>query len=267
MAHRELAAAVAAVLCTAPLGARAADQLRPLRTLTYAVDVSVSNVLDTAGGGISSGARPVVITKGRTVGQRGSPAASGSGDKRDTRSATTRGTITVDVLAATDDEGLVVEISEDATPRARPKMRIAIAADGVVYYDPSKSDNVSEEEYAVLHWLARGFYGDRPTDPGTSWTVDLSANGHTDVERYRVLSREEQSVTLDYALDERSAGARGYAGSREGSLVYDTAMIVPVKAAFATIAHRQVGQVFDTLRTSVKLTLTADSFAKRTSSR
>jgi hypothetical protein len=45
--------------------------------------------------------------------------------------------------------------------------------------------------------------------------------------------------------------------------VYDKAMVVPVKAAFEGVAHRQLGAALDTVRTSVKLTLTADTFAKR----
>ena len=91
----------------------------------------------------------------------------------------------------------------------------------------------------------------------------MSANGRSDVERYRVLAHDAHRVTLAYAFEERSNAARGFAGTREGSLVYDTVLVVPVKATFETLARRQVGDAYDTVRTAVTLTLTADSFAGR----
>ena len=133
-----------------------------------------------------------------------------------------------------------------APERTRPKVRIVLGPDGAVFYDPKNAENLTEEEITLVRWLARGFYGDHPTDPGTSWTVDQSANGHVDVERYRVVARDAHQITLDYALEEKVGGATGYAGTRGGSLVYDTAMIVPVKASFQTESRRQVGTAYET---------------------
>jgi hypothetical protein len=270
MAHHARVRVLAALLSAAPLGASAADApaasaagpQHPLRTLTYAVDVTIVDVLDSPDGRLSGGTRAVVTVKGRAVGPRDT-SPSGSGEKRSGKSAAAKGTITVDVVRATDDAGLVVDVAEETAQQARPRVRIAIAADGTLFYDPANADKLSEEEIAVAHWLGRGFYGDHPTDVGTAWVVDQSSSGRTDIERYRVLAREATQVTLDYALEERSSAARGYAGTREGSLVYDTAMVVPVKAAFESVARRQIGQSFNTLRTSVKLTLASDSFAGR----
>jgi hypothetical protein len=251
-------------LLAAPLLAGAAGgpaATRPVRTLAFDVDVHVSARRDTPGEGIH-GARPGVQVKGRVV--NGRPGgATGSGDRTEAAAVTAKGSIGIDVLAATDDAGLVVDVSEDATERTRPKVRIVLAPDGAVFYDPKNAANLTEEEITVVRWLARGFFGDRPTDPGTSWTVDQSANGHVDVERYRIVARDAHKVTLEYALEEKVAGTAGYAGTRGGSLIYDTAMIVPLKATFQTEARRQVGAAYETTRTSVTLTLTADSFAKR----
>ncbi|MDB5027279.1 MAG: hypothetical protein JWO66_968, partial [Candidatus Eremiobacteraeota bacterium] len=83
------------------------------------------------------------------------------------------------------------------------------------------------------------------------------------LERYRVMARNDPMVTLGYWLEERSTDPRAYAGTHEGSLVYNKAMVVPVQAAFDGLARRQLGSVLDTVRTSVKLSLTADSFSKR----
>ncbi|HEY0380914.1 MAG TPA: hypothetical protein VGC72_01815 [Candidatus Elarobacter sp.] len=245
-----------------PAGAAGAGaNARPLRTLSFSVDVHVSELRATPGEGIQAAA-PGVVVKGRVVGGR-SGTTSGNGERKQAATLKATGSIDVDVLSATDDAGLVVDVSENALQRTRPKVRIVLGPDGAIFFDPKEERNLSEEEIAVVRWLARGFYGDHPTDPGTAWTVDQSANGHVDLEHYRVVARDAHNVTLDYALEEKLPGAAGYAATREGSLVYDTALIVPVKATFRSEARRQVGGTYATTRTSVTLTLTADSFAKR----
>ena len=261
MVRRALASAVAVLLGSAPLVTGASESTRPLRTLTYAVDVTVVTTLDTPGAQVANGgARPLQIVKGRAA--TVSPQITGAGDKHSGARLATKGSITVEVIQATDDAGLVVDVAEDAVDRVRPKVRIAIASDGALFYDPSNASRLSEEEIAVAHWLGRGFYGDRPTAVGTSWVVDQSANGNTDVERYEVVARDASHITLGYALEQRTAAASGYSGTRAGSLVYDTAMVVPLRATFDTIARRRAGESYDTLRTSVTLKLTADSFKK-----
>ena len=251
-------------LLALPFAARAAGMTvpaHPLRTLSFDVAVHVSARRETPGEGIR-GTTPGVPVKGRVV--NGRPGgATGNGERTEAAAVTSKGSIGVDVLAATDDAGLVVDVSETAPDRTRPKVRIVLAPDGAVFYDPKNAANLTEEEITLVRWLARGFLGDRPTEPGTSWTVDQSANGHVDVERYRIVARDAGQVTLEYALEEKVGGATGYAGTRGGSLTYDTAMIVPVKATFQTEARRQVGTAYETTRTSVTLTLIADSFAKR----
>jgi hypothetical protein len=251
-------------LFAVPFVARAAGvtaPAHPLRTLSFDVDVHVAARRETPGEGIR-GTLPGVPVKGRLV--QGRPGgATGNGQRTEAAAVTTKGSIGVDVLAATDDAGLILDVSETATERTRPKVRIVLGPDGAVAYDPKYAANLTEEEITLVRWLARGFFADRPTEPGTTWTVDQSANGHVDVERYRVIARDAHQLTLDYVLEEKVGGATGYAGTRGGSLVYDTAMIVPVKATFQTEARRQVGAAYETTRTSITLTLTSDSFAKR----
>jgi hypothetical protein len=260
------ATVLSAALAAAPATARAAGApgvARPLRTLRFTVDVRVTETRATPGDALH-GTRPAVSVKGRMT-RGGSSTATGSGERTVGATLKATGSIDVDVISATDDAGLVVDVAENAPERMRPTVRIVLAPDGAVFYDPKNAANLSEEEIAVVRWLARGFYGDHPTDPGTAWTVDQSANGHVDIEHYRVVAhdaRDAHNVTLDYALEEKVPGASGYAASREGSLVYDTALIVPLKATFQSEARRQVGDAYQTTRTSVTLALTADSFKR-----
>jgi len=258
-------AAAAIVLLCVPAGiagisqqpARAAD-VAPLRTLRYAVEVSIKDRRETQGGGIA-GTRPGMEFKGHVVG--GGNPTRGDGDSTAGVAVSAKGAIAVDVVAATDDMGLIVDVAEDAPSRTHAKVRVAIPSRGELLFDPKRAADVSEEERALLHWLARGFFSERSATPGTYWTVDESGEGRIDVERYRVLSSDQHRVTLNYELEEKGAGSEGFAGRRTGSLVYDTALVVPVKASFDEEAHRTVDGGFDTLRSQFAFELTADSFA------
>jgi hypothetical protein len=262
MGNRVLVLALFALVAAAPLPAGAVESARPLRSLSFELDLNVATLVETSGGNVPLGGQAAIVTKGRVVGHL-SPQTRGSGDSAVKRRFSTKGSITVDVVRATDDSGLIVDVAENATDRVRPKVRLGIAVDGSLLFDPATRDNVTEEELALVRWLARGFYGDRPTDPGTAWTVDQSSNGHTDLEHYRVVERDEHRVTLEYTLDEKVTGVTGFEATRAGSLVYDTTLVVPVKATFQTDTRRQVAGSYDTVRTTVALTLLTDSFAPR----
>ena len=260
MRFRLPAAMVAAAVLTAPLTARAAgeaDPGRPLRTLTFEVGVRIAAQRETPGDTIT-GTRPASAVRGRAVSTQ-SAGTSPAGE----RHLTTKGSIAIDVVGMTDDARLVLDVAETAVQRTRAKVRVAVAPDGMTYYDPKDAENLTEEELALVRWLARGFYGDHPTEPGTAWTVDQSTNGYSDVEHYRVVARDAQRVTLDYTQEQKMPGEAGFAGTRGGSLVYDTARTVPVRAAFRSESRRQIGSTHETMRASVTLTLITDSFAKR----
>jgi len=248
----------AAAVLAAPVAAGAAgapDAAPPLRTLTFDVNVHVAAVRVAPGEGTTGAGRPAPL--GQIVGSRP------NGTTPTTGALAAKGSIGVDIVAVTDDAKLVIDVEETAVKRTRPKVRIEVAPDGVVFYDPKNAENLTDEELAIAHWLARGFYGDHPTEPGTAWTVDQSANGFVDVEHYRVVARDAHNVTLEYTQEQKASGNSLFAGSRGGSLVYDTALVVPVRATFQGESRRQIGAAHETLRTSVTLTLIADSFAKR----
>jgi hypothetical protein len=250
---------IAAAVLAAPLALLAAepDPAHPLRTLTFEVEVHVAAVRVAPGEGTTGAGRPAAL--GQIVGSRPNTSTVPA-----TGALAARGSIGIEVIALTDDARLVIDVEETAVKRTRPKVRIEVAPDGVVFYDPKDAENLTDEELALSRWLARGFYGDHPTELGTAWTVDQSANGFSDVEHYRVVARDAHHVTLEYSQEQKASGSALFAGSRGGSLVYDTALAVPLRATFQGESRRQIGAARETLRTSVTLTLTADSFAKRT---
>jgi hypothetical protein len=251
---------LALVLLAGPrvaLGDGTPNVARPLRTLTFDVDVHVAAVRDAPGEGTNPITGRPTSLGGQMIGSRP------NGTTPATGALTARGSIGIDVVAVTEDARLVIDVAETAVKRTHPKVRIEVAPDGVVYYERKNAENLTDEELALVRWLARGFYGDHPTDVGTAWTVDQSSNGYTDVEHYRVVAHDAHHVTLEYTQEQKASGAELFAGSRGGSLVYDVALAVPVKATFRGESRRQIGAARETLRTSVTLTLTNDSFAKR----
>jgi hypothetical protein len=247
----------AAVLGAAMLAAGTAAATPPLRTLTFDVDVHVAAVREAPGEGTNPITGRPTSLGGQIIGSRP------NGTTPATGALSAKGTIVIDVVAVTEDAKLVIDVAETAVKRTHPKVRIEVAPDGAVYYERKDVENLTDEELALVRWLARGFYGDHPTDVGTAWTVDQSSNGYSDVEHYRVVARDAHHVTLEYTQEQKASGAELFAGSRGGSLVYDVALAVPVKATFKGESRRQIGAARETLRTSVTLTLASDSFAKR----
>jgi hypothetical protein len=252
---------VIAALAAAPAPARAGDLLKPVRTLVYEVALTVGIVHRTP-----RAAPSTLVTRGIGRASRAQgivQGASGGPTENVSRAGVeTRGTIAVDVIAATGDGGLVADISETAPGRTHAKVRLAVSHDGSVVADPKFVNDVTEEEVSLARWLARGFYSDHPREAGTLWTVDQSGNGVVAAEHYRVLSAANQRVTLAYAL-EQSDSAASFALTRQGSLVYDTGFIVPISATYEAQARRQLFEAVDETHTSVVLKLTADSFAKK----
>jgi hypothetical protein len=263
MANRVVASVLLAAVCAVPAPARAAELvLHPVRTLVYDLAVSVGNVRKTK---IEERASPAYMPR-RSSNVAPPPAPQrrpASGEASSVAAIDAKGSIVVDVMAATADGGLVVDFTESATGRNRPKVRFAITGDGQVAFDPKEAENVTPEELALARWLARGFFGEHPTDRGTEWTNDQSNNGLSGAEHYRVTAAAESRVTLEFATEEKSAGAASYGETRQGSLVYDTVLIVPVRVSYQGQAHRDVFGAYDTTLTSVTLTLRSDTFAKK----
>lgn len=263
MANRVVASALLAALCAVPAPVRAAELvLHPVRTLVYDLVVSVGNIRKAKQ---EERAAPVSMPR-RSSNIAPPPAPAhrpGIPEATSVASLDAKGSIVVAVMAATADGGLVVDLTETATGRSRPTVRFAIAGDGQVAYDPKQAENVTPEELALARWLARGFIGEHPAERGTEWTTDQSGNGLSGLEHYRVTAAAENRLTIDFATEEKTAGAASYGETRQGSLVYDVALIVPVQLTYQGQAHRELFGAYDTTLTSVTLTLRSDTFAKK----
>jgi hypothetical protein len=220
---------------TAPLPA-----LKVLRHLTFAIDVDVERRTDTNVSGIG-----------------GPP----SGIASNTGTALGHGTIAVDVVAATGDGGIVLDISEDTDARKFGTVRAAVLG-STVSYDASK--DVSLEEREVLRLLSRSFVKDGEIAVGTAWTAQAQGNGDSESTTYTVTALDADTKTIDIAVAGTMAqkGADGFDGTTSGSVRYDMGTLVPLQFSLHVRKRTQpLGQVV-TVDTKLTATLTSDSFRK-----
>ena len=242
-------ACVSAVLLGVWAGpARAADAppIAVLRTLTYTVAYSAQTRNDEQTSGFLGGGTGAI--------------AMGNAHVERNASTDDAGTLTVDVLAATADGGLVVDAAYTGKTSAQPKIRVAILRDGRLTFDPRLS--LSVEAQHVLPMLARGFVADRDVSPGTSWSVPLAAPAKGET-TYRVkrVDGAEATLAIDTTID--VPGVRGFSESETGMLVYHTDRLCPT-AVDLTIHERHAPAPDQYATTNARLTasLAHDSFVK-----
>ncbi len=237
-----------------PAAATAADQpLKPLRTLVYDVQATAHSTHEKKTSGFN----------GSYGNQNAGPAGIGSGngtagvglDGNDS------GTLTIDVIAATPDGGLVVDTAYAGHLSSQPKIRVALYPDGRLSADPSKP--LGPEALHILPLLARGFVANRDVSPGSSWTMSAPppAKGST---TYRIsgLDGDRATIALEGSLS--LPGVNGFDETDRGTTIYATDLISPLSYDVTARIHRQIGVDESlTTETHLKVTLVSDSFAKK----
>jgi hypothetical protein len=168
-----------------------------------------------------------------------------------------------DVVAATGDNGLVVDITETGADRHVALTRVGIHADGeLTYLAPGQSLN--EEEAMLLKFLARNFIGPDVHAVGDSWSVQNAGDTFKSTTKFSVSAvraPDDEDLNLDESF--QSTGARGYTGVRHGRVSYDPTKLVPLKAAIqSTTRAQQSMQQYTTVVISMNFSLKEDSFSK-----
>jgi hypothetical protein len=243
--------ALAALLAAAaPLGARAADP-PPLRSLVFDVSYSAHSLHEKKtsgfngayGGGVSAGAPSGNATA--AVGLDGSDA----------------GRMTIDVIAAAKDGGLVVDAAYTGKLGGQPKVRVVLYPDGRLSADPTKT--LDPAVVQVLPLLARGFIANRNVSPGSTWTEEAPPplKGST---TYRVTALDGQYATLALEGSRTMSGVNGFEETDRGTTKYATDLVVPVAYDVNSRIRRQPN-MDETVTTDAHLvvTLVSDSFAKK----
>ncbi len=236
--------------------------LPSLRHLVFNFDVSVNDATETkiegmaaSSSGGNSGGGPLVSP------DSGSRMTAGQTQKRN--AATNRkGQIFVDVVAATADLGLVVDVKQVSPDKSEPLTRVAIFQGGALSYDPNFE--LSAEEIAVLRLLARGVIGGATRAKGEEWTIPQSGSGYNEQTTYKVVDLPGTgSEVIDETSVFQQTGIHPSDGTVHGKITFDPTVVVPDSATLVShIRHASLGSSTTTDMT-IDLTLAEDSFAKK----
>ncbi len=181
------------------------------------------------------------------------------GPQADTGSAT--GQITVFVVQATADGGLVVDVTQSVDRAARPLQLIRCAVYGLTT-DVVCDQNVGAtgQETALLTFLGRNFYDASRLDARGHWhAAPRIKNGAlADDEDFTVTRKDGDAVTIAVDQEQRNGG---YRSSVTGTVVYDAAMEIPDSIHLTA----GVTSTFGEGDMNVSLTLVSDSMAKTSS--
>jgi hypothetical protein len=242
---RRSLALVAALALVVPQVASAADQIKPLRTLVYTVVYTTQQ-------------RDAEQTSGFT-GQGGGPGTAGGMATR-TSSADDDGSLTVNVVAATPDGGLVVDTSYAGKTTQQPLLRVAIFPDGRLSVPPNAT--LSAAAAYVLPLLARGTVANRTLEAGATWSRPAAppAKGVT---TFRVTSIDGQNATLEIGGSITMPGARGYDETTKGTAVYDTEKLAPVSYDLVSTSRHTLMDQYITSSAHLTATLVSDTFGAK----
>jgi hypothetical protein len=251
--------AVATSLWTVPALAAAAPAAAPpsplpsLRHLVYNFSIGITDVVEShiegnsSGGSYTDANASSAVNAGRTTKQ--------SADTRRT------GQIIIDVVAATADYGLVVDITQVSTDKNVPLTRVAIAADGTLGYNPNAG--LTQEEAAILKLLGRNVIGSAQHTKGETWDIPQTANGYTEKMTYSVVDAPVPTTEV-LALDGnfQQTGMHAIDGTETGKIVYNPTVSVPNSALLTTRIHAKDPGTYTTTDMVIDLNLVEDSFAK-----
>lgn len=200
-------------------------------------------------------------TSGLYGAETGSGLPSGGGTTAVGLDGSDTGRITIDIVAVTQDGGLVLDTAYAGKLTQQPATRIALFADGRMSADPSKP--LAPSLVYVLPLLARGFVANRTIEPGASWTVAAPPplKGST---AYRVTALDGQVATLALEGTSSLAGVNGFSESDRGTARYATDLLVPVSYDVNARIRRQPS-IDETVTTDahIVVTLVSDTFTKK----
>jgi hypothetical protein len=255
---RSLLAFVAAVAFAAPLAASAADAPAPikvLRHLVYDVTYSARTTHEVKSSGFNGGYGGGTPTEGNTS------VSAGSGGASQFMNGDDRGKLIIDVVAATQDGGLVVDTSFIGGTNPQPTTRVAVFADGRLSYDPAHP--LAPETSRLLPLIARGFIAERDVSAGSTWSIPAPApaKGST---TYKVQSSDGHLARIAIEGLWSVPGPSGFDESDQGVTTYATDVISPMSYDLTARIRRQLG-IDQSATTSAHLTamLVSDSMAKK----
>lgn len=230
--------------------ARAADALKPLRSIVYDVAYSTSVARREQTSGFSNSA-----ISGST-----SSVSSGHGEVERHLSSDEHGTLSVAIVAASKDGGLVADVAFVGRSTAQSAVRVAIFADGKLAYNPNTP--LCPEALGLLPFLARGLVAERQLSAGESWSIAFAppASGAT---TYTVSGVDGERAVIAIDANMTVRGSSGFIQHTEGKTNYATDLLSPITLELSSRTHRDISpEETDTTDTHLLATLVSDSFQR-----
>jgi len=256
----DAALAALALGAFAPTAASAADAppMPSLRHLVFSFDVSEKDETEKHTEATISGANADQSQGVASSGAMGHIVKSGATTQR-------KGQIVIDVLEATQDGGLIVDVKQTSAERAAPVARVGIDWTGGLLVPPTAV--VTEEEAALMRLLSRGLMGGATRAKGESWDiVEDSATGTSGLGRKTTLRVTDVTPpnlqTIDLLSTFTQSGIHGVDGTAHGKVDYDSKVLVPRQATLTYHERSQTPEGLITTDLSLQLALVQDSFAK-----
>ncbi len=143
----------------------------------------------------------------------------GNGEVDRVQQTSDDGKLTVDVVAATADGGLVVDSQYAGKEGDERPVRVAIYSDGRITYDPAKPLGLQAARF--LPMLARGLIAGHDVSVGQTWQIGADA----EAAHFTVTKNEGDLATIE--ISKKLAPTLGAEEVDEGTAVYDTAKLCP----------------------------------------
>jgi hypothetical protein len=211
---------------------------KPLRTLVYAIDY----------GGVDV----------RREQSAGFGAAVGHGITERNRDIDEHGKLTVVVIAATQDGGLVADISYAGSSTVQDTVRVAIFSDGRLSYDPKTP--LCLEAATLVPYLARGFAADHTIEAGQSWKA-AEAPPATGTTTYTVKSVDGTHAEIDILATVAMTGPSGFSEQETGKTSYAVNVQAPLTLDLEIINQREISiSETDNTRAHFAAKLVSDTF-------
>jgi hypothetical protein len=229
----------------------------PLRTLVYDVLYSSHSLSEEATSGFTS-----AVSAGNGRGMRRAPTTT-TGDATVQRRAevTDDGRLTVDVVAATKDGGLVVDAAFAGKVTTQPPIRVAIFPDGRLSYDPRLA--LSAQAARVLPFLARGLLADHDVSPGSTWNAAAPFPGARGSTLFRVTHVQDERADLTVQREMTVTGPRGFSEQDHGNTSYAIDRLCPLELELdAQARHSPSPDQYVTETAHLSAKLISDTFAK-----
>jgi hypothetical protein len=245
------------VVTLSPLAAQNTT-LKPLRQLVYEVLFSTTLTSNTEAPAFS-------VPPRRRMGSNNSGAVAAYTPEITRQAAAHQsGKLRVDVVAITDDGGLVVDASVDGGDRKAPATRIAILRDGTLAYDPNAV--VLEEERQLLPLMRRDAF-DHDLSVGAYWKEPIDNKRVKGTTEYRVLRAEGQRSQLEITRTLAVTGTSPYDENSRIVTDYDAHFLAPQSATLQLRVRRQTASTqIVTSETEIRMRLLEDTFRKREAS-